>query len=151
MDIAPLAAFFEKNLTIVFFIYGLSFFFLAAGAGLRRVPKRDLSSVLPENYPRYLVAGAYAMGLYAVFSGLVAAKSAFLLAPYFNQELFLKLTGVPIQILRAVAAFILSYAVIRSLALRLTYKMMAILMAFVALPFISLYSGYVSLKVMLVN
>jgi len=124
---------------------------LLAGAALRRLSKRDLSSVLPENYPRYLVAGAYAMGLYAVFSGLVAAKSAFLLAPYFNQELFLKLTGVPIQILRAVAAFILSYAVIRSLALRLTYKMMAILMAFVALLFISLYSGYVSLKVMLVN
>jgi len=118
---------------------------------LFRLSKQEFGMVLPENYSWYLRASSCVMMIYAVFSGLIAAKSSFLFSPYLNQEVFMRFTGIPVQILRAAAAFFLSYMVIRSLALRLTHKMMAILLAFVALLIISLYSGYFTLKVVLIN
>ena len=122
-----------------------------SGLALWRLSKRELNAVLPENFSWYLTAGSCILVIYGIFAGLVTPKSSFLFSPYFNQESFLKFSGLPIQILRAVSAFFLSYMIIRSMALRLTYKLMAILLAFVSLLFISLYSGYVSLKVVLVN
>ncbi|WP_366922275.1 sensor histidine kinase [Metallumcola ferriviriculae] len=73
----------------------------------------DISSHLT----RAMRLGAIFLGLYGILTGLVVPEAKFFPASLINYNSFLKVTGVPVQILRMVAGIGIGLNIIRSLEL----------------------------------
>lgn len=64
---------------------------------------------------QYFFIAAWVLGIYSIFGGLVVPKSDLFLSSIINYESFLKNFGIPVQLLRALCAVILSLAVYKIL------------------------------------
>jgi len=93
-----------------------------AAIGFHRLSLKDYQFRLPHDYKLYLKMASYVILLYGIFAGLVVPKSNIPITSFFNQDLFFQYTGIPIQALRAFAAFLISYFMIRSMALTLAAR-----------------------------
>ena len=117
-----------------------------AGTASYRLSRQEYKSILPKHYGRYFRISAVGFLLYGVFAGLVAPKSGTLVAPFFNQDTFFAQTGVPVQILRAVCALLISYAFVSALALKITFRLMNTFIVFFAMLGILGLAGYINLR-----
>lgn len=66
---------------------------------------------------RYFLTAAIACGVYSILGGLITPKANFYPACIFNYIVFFNFFGIPVQLLRAVCAIILSWAVYNILAI----------------------------------
>ncbi len=64
---------------------------------------------------RMMRAAAGAFLAYAFFAGLIVPRAAFGLAPWLNYDLILSLSGVPVQVWRALSALAVTVFVVRAL------------------------------------
>ncbi|MFH1507593.1 MAG: ATP-binding protein [Candidatus Omnitrophota bacterium] len=64
-----------------------------------------------------LKLGLVAFSFYGFFSGLIVPRAVFFPAAFLNYETFFKITGIPIQVFRAICAVIMTYAIVRILSL----------------------------------
>lgn len=73
---------------------------------------RDNKAILrPFNIRRYFVMAAISMFVYCIAGGIVTPKSDFFPASVINNDLFLYLFGIPVQVVRAVCAAFLAWSV----------------------------------------
>ncbi|MEE8389452.1 MAG: sensor histidine kinase [Anaerolineae bacterium] len=96
--------------------YGLALPGGLAGAwGLRRQTYRTISRErLPLVKPRLRIAG-FALGCFAVFGGLVGPAAPFFPANWLNEEMLLRITGIPISFFRGLCGIAITYGVVRAL------------------------------------
>lgn len=97
--------------------YGMAFpGGLIAAWGLRRQAYHTLG---PERLalikPPVRVARV-ALGAFAIFGGLIGPAADFFPARWFNQEVLLQITGVPIAFLRGVCGVVVTYGIVRALS-----------------------------------
>ena len=81
------------------YVLGLSGALLSAAVLLRAARRKQAAST---RLPLYLIGSA--LLIYALVAGLIVPRAAFAPASLINQEAFLALTGLPIQIIRALCA-----------------------------------------------
>lgn len=112
--------------------------------GLYRLSLNDYFAILTEDYKWYFKVAAWTFVLYGVFAGLVGPKSNTLLASLFNQELFFKYTGIPIQILRASAALFISYSIIRAMPLSIVIRILGSLAAVAVIVLVVWFTSYMN-------
>lgn len=62
-----------------------------------------------------LVLAATSFAIYALAGGLIVPRASFLPAAVVNVENFFRITGIPVQVFRAVSGFIMAYSIIRTL------------------------------------
>lgn len=62
-----------------------------------------------------LVLGATSFAIYALVGGFIVPRASFLPAAVVNMENFFRITGIPVQVFRAAAGFIIAYSIIRVL------------------------------------
>lgn len=60
---------------------------------------------------RFFILAAISLGIYSILTGIVVSKSDFFPASLINQVSFLNLFGVPVQLIRALCAFLLTLSV----------------------------------------
>ncbi|KWT95137.1 PAS domain-containing sensor histidine kinase [Candidatus Magnetominusculus xianensis] len=77
-----------------------------------RCEKKMLSVI---NIKRYFIIMSAAFFLYSVFGGLVVSRGDFFPANVLNSALFLQITGIPVQVLRAGIALVLAFSMINIL------------------------------------
>lgn len=65
----------------------------------------------PLGFRRHFLMAAFSMGVYSVLAGLVVPKANFFPASVINNASFLNLTGIPVQVFRAVCAVVLSWSI----------------------------------------
>ena len=118
-----------------------------AGLGLYRLSRNHYENVLPIGYGWNFRWCGYTLVAYGVFAGLVTPKGQFLLSPYINHESFFALSGAPVQLFRTAAALLISYFLIRAMALRISQRLLGILCAFFVMFFILAFTGYISISV----
>jgi signal transduction histidine kinase len=88
---------------------------LIAAWGLRRQAYRTLArDRLALVRPPVRVARV-ALGAFAVFGGFIGPAASFFPASWFNQELLLQVTGVPVALLRGLCGVVLTYGIVRAL------------------------------------
>jgi len=97
---------------------------IIAGVAFMRLSKSQYAGALPRDYESYFRYCAYAFIAYGLFSGVVVPASAIPPATFLNADTFFKFTGVPIQFLRALAAFFLAYFMVKSMGLRISHRLM---------------------------
>ncbi|MDD2927645.1 MAG: HAMP domain-containing sensor histidine kinase [Candidatus Omnitrophica bacterium] len=96
------------------YLLGAPGIFLAAWALLLQTSQfREMNLTVIS---RHLKLAAGALAGYAVFSGLVVPQAAFFPASVLNYTEFLNVSGVPVQVLRSVCAVLITYAILRVLA-----------------------------------
>src|SRR5690606_33239048 len=71
---------------------------------------RHMDALLP-----HLRVGVFSFALYAVAGGLMVPASSFFPANVINSDVFFQLTGLPIQIPRAIAGLFMAYSIVRIL------------------------------------
>ncbi len=64
-----------------------------------------------------LKLGVIAFSFYGFFSGLIVPRANIFPASFLNYETFFKITGIPVQVFRAVCAVIMTYAIVRVLSI----------------------------------
>lgn len=72
--------------------------------------ERNMEALLP-----HLRVGVFSFALYAVAGGLMVPASPFFPANVLNSDVFFQLTGLPIQIPRAIAGLFMAYSIVRIL------------------------------------
>ncbi len=124
---------------------------LLAGMAFYKLSNNEYIGTLPKDHRWYFKCSSYIFILYSIFAGLIAPKSWLLFASVFNQDSFLEYTGIPIQVLRALSAFLISYLMIRAMAIRLTHRLMGTLIAFFTITVVLGFTGYVELNFIMKN
>ncbi|MCX7681593.1 MAG: sensor histidine kinase [Anaerolineae bacterium] len=82
--------------------------------GLRRHTYRTVGRErLPLVTPHLRVTGA-ALGFFALVGGLVGPAAPFFPVTMINEELFLRVTGVPIELLRGLCGVAITYGIVRA-------------------------------------
>src|SRR3989338_2137214 len=117
---------------------------ILVGIGLYRLSFNNYLTILTEDYRWYFKGVAYASILYGIFAGLIGPKSNILFAPFFNQDLFFEYTGIPIQVLRATAAFLISYFVIRAMPLSIAVRILGSLIAVSTIVVVLGFTSYIN-------
>ena len=89
---------------------------LAGAWGLRRQTYRTIvREQLPLVKPHLRVAGI-ALGFFSLFGGLIGPAAPFFPANWFNEELLLQATGIPVSIFRGLCGIGMTYGVARALS-----------------------------------
>ena len=84
--------------------------------GLRRQAYRTIGrEQLPLVKPHLRITG-FALGFFALFGGLIGPGASFFPANWLNQEILLRVTGVPISLLRSLCGIATTYGVVRALS-----------------------------------
>lgn len=122
---------------------------LLAGIAFYRLSHNEYRETLPKDHTWYFKCSSYIFILYSVFTGLIAPKSGFLFASAFNQDSFLEYTGIPIQVLRTLSAFLISYLMIRAMAISLGQRLIGTFIAFFTITAVLGFTGYVELKLIM--
>ena len=117
-----------------------------AGIGLYKLSHNHYEKFLPIGYGWYFRWCGYTFIAYGVLAGLIAPNGQFLLSPYINNESFFAFTGVPIQLFRTAAALLISYFLIRAMALRISQRLLGVLSAFFVMFFILAFTGFISIN-----
>jgi diguanylate cyclase (GGDEF)-like protein len=118
-----------------------------AGLGLFRLSRNRYENVLPIGYRQNFMWCGYTLIAYGVLAGIVAPKGQFLFSPYINNESFFAFIGAPVHLFRTAAALLISYFLIRAMALRISQRLFGILCAFFVMFFILAFTGYISISV----
>jgi len=87
---------------------------LLSAEGLRRQAEQIAERRL-ERIGQYLHAVAWPMRAYAIFGGLIVPEAPFLLAPWVNERLLLRVLGIPTPVFRSIIGIVLAYLVIRTM------------------------------------
>ena len=119
---------------------------ILAGISFLRLSRNDYKDVLPEDYSRYFRYSSVILISYGVFTGIVVPKSNLLFASFINQNVFFEFTGIPVQILRAMAAFLIANSIIRAMALRISHRLMLGFIAFFFTIVILGWTGFINMK-----
>jgi len=94
---------------------------LGAGLGLHYYFRHHVARFLPEEESlavrRYFMLAMVAFGAYGFFAGLVVPASDFPPANILNDQVFLSLTGVPVQLFRAACAVLAALSVAEILSI----------------------------------
>jgi len=88
--------------------------------GLRRqayhtIGRERLSLIRPP-----VRAARVALAAFAVFGGLIGPAALFFPASWFNQEMLLQTTGIPIPLLRGLCGIVVTYGIVRTLRIFLS-------------------------------
>jgi PAS domain S-box-containing protein len=84
---------------------------MLTAAGLVLYYRNNQTLLKPLNVRKYFLTAAYVIGIYGILGGLIAPRGDFFPATIINNETFLRFFGLPVQVLRAVCAIILAWAV----------------------------------------
>ncbi|MCU0914520.1 MAG: PAS domain-containing sensor histidine kinase [Planctomycetes bacterium] len=87
--------------------------FLTAWALYVQIPRFQAMGL--RSIPRNLSVAGVTFLLYGVFAGLVVKKAGFFPAAMVNYEAFIGLTGVPVQVFRALCAVVAAWSLVRVL------------------------------------
>jgi PAS domain S-box-containing protein len=96
------------------YLFGLPGSLLTSYALISQVPELARRQV-PE-IRRHLKVSASAFLAYGLFAGLIVPQAEFFPASILNYTMFTALTGVPVQVLRALCATVIAYSMVRILA-----------------------------------
>jgi signal transduction histidine kinase len=101
--------------------YGLALPGGLVGAwGLRRQTYRTIGRERLPLVKPYLRVTGFALGLFALFGGLIGPAALFFPANWLNQELLLQVVGIPISLLRGLCGVAITYGVVRSVGVVLS-------------------------------
>lgn len=90
---------------------------LIAAWGLRRQAYHTLGPQRLALIRPPIRAARVALGAFAVFGGLIGPEAPFFPASWFNQEILLQISGLPISLLRGLCGLVITYGIVRSLGL----------------------------------
>ncbi len=123
---------------------------MLACIALFRLSRKEYAGILPKDHAWYFKSSSYLMAVYG-FTMLVVQKSGISFASYLTQaslyqDAFLKYTGIPIQAVIALTVLLISYFIIRAMAIRIHLRLMGTFTVFFFMLVISGFSGYLNLK-----
>lgn len=123
---------------------------ILAGVAFFRLSQKEHATALPAGYAWYLRSSSYLIVVYGL-TMLVVPKSRVFFASYLNQNLFFQdsffeYTGVPIQAIRALTALLISYCIVRAMAMRISFRLAGTFIVFIVLLVFSGFTGFVNLK-----
>ncbi len=119
---------------------------ILAGIAFYRLSRNDYKDVLPKDYSRYFRYTSFVFISYGVFTGIVVPKSTLLLASFINQNAFFEFTGIPVQIFRAMAAFLIASSIIRAMALKISHRLMLGFIVFFFTIVILGWTGFINMS-----
>lgn len=119
---------------------------IIAGLGFYKLSHHRYENDLPVGYDWNFKKCGHAIIAFGLLAGLITIKGKFLLSPYINSESFIALTGIPVQLLKAMAALFITYFLIRAMALRMSQRLLGTLSAFFVMFFILAFTGYLSIN-----
>lgn len=73
--------------------------------------RRNKALLEPLGFRRYFLTAVFSVGIYAILGGIITPKADFFPASLINNASFLNLTGVPVQVFRAICAGFLAWSV----------------------------------------
>jgi diguanylate cyclase (GGDEF)-like protein len=123
---------------------------LLAAAALYTLSRKDYSPTVPAEFARHMRCAAYLMTVYGL-TMLAAPKSGAFISAYLARDLvfqdpFFGYTGVPIQVVRAAVALLISYCMVKAMAMRISVKLAGAFMVFLSMLVISGFAGFLNLK-----
>ncbi len=123
---------------------------MLASIALFRLSRREYAGILPKDHAWYFKSSSYLMAVYG-FTMLVVQKSGISFASYltqtsFYQDEFFKYMGVPIQAVMALTVLLISYFIIRAMAMRIHLRLMGTFIVFFVMLVISGFTGYLNLE-----
>ncbi len=93
---------------------------LLAALGLRRQTYRTIGHERLPLVKAHLRVTGGALGLFALFSGLIGPAAPFFPASWFNQDMLLRVTGIPVSLFRGLCGIAITYGIVRTLTVVLS-------------------------------